>query len=81
MFSQQNMYRREEQLAAAIQRSKEGRHESFMRGREEVLAQAITSALGGGGGGVERGGGGVERETVGASYHPPRVSVYCQYVT
>ena len=78
MFSQQNMYRREEQLAAAIQRSKEGRHESFMRGREEVLAQAITSALGGGGGGgggVERGGGGVERETVGASYHPPRVSV------
>ena len=44
------MYRREEHLAAAIQRSKESRQDSFLRGREEVLAQAITSALGGGGG-------------------------------
>ena len=54
----------------AIQRSKEARHESYMRGREEVLAQAITSALGGGGGG---GGGGMERDHgIGAGY--PRVS-------
>ena len=63
------MYRREEQLAAAIQRSKEPRHENFLRGREEVLAQAITSAIGGGGGG----GGGMERDPVGTNYQP-RVS-------
>ena len=69
---QQNVYRREEHLATAIQRSKEARHESFLRGREEVLAQAITSALGssGGGGG---GGGGMERDPVGTNYQP-RVS-------
>ena len=57
------MYRREEYLAASIQRSKEARQDSFLRGREEVLAQAITSALGGGGG--------MEREpNVGAGYAP-----------
>ena len=42
---------REERLAAAIARSKELRQESYMRGREEVLASAITSAFGGGGAG------------------------------
>jgi hypothetical protein len=57
------MYRREEYLAASIQRSKEARQDSFLRGREEVLAQAITSAMGGGGG--------MEREpNVSAAYAP-----------
>ena len=53
-------------MAAAIQRSKESRHDTFLRGREEVLAQAITSALGGGGG--------MEREpAVGSGGYAPRV--------
>lgn len=63
------MYRREEHVAATIQRSKESRHDTFLRGREEVLAQAITSALGGGGGG------GIEREpAAGSGGYAPRVS-------
>lgn len=62
---QSSAYRREEHLAAAIARSKEARHDSYLRGREEVLAAAITSALSGTG---------MEREPpVGAGYNP-RVS-------
>lgn len=41
-------HRREERLAAQIARSKESRQEGFMRGREEFLASAITSASAGG---------------------------------
>ena len=40
--------RREERLAAAIARSKEHRHDTYMRGREEALASAISSAFIGG---------------------------------
>ncbi|XP_003385470.2 PREDICTED: polymerase delta-interacting protein 3-like [Amphimedon queenslandica] len=46
------MYRKEERLATAITRQKEIRQHSFMKSREEFLASAITSALGGGGGGA-----------------------------
>lgn len=42
-------YQREEHIAAAIARSKEAHQETFMRGREEFLASAITTAFGGGG--------------------------------
>lgn len=63
------MYRREGHLVAAIQRGKEARQESFLRGREEVLAQAITSALGGGGG--------MERDHGVGTGYPPRVGGAC----
>lgn len=66
-FQHPNSYRREEHLAAAIQRSKESRHDSYLRGREEVLAQAITSALGGGGA--------IERESPVGTGYAPRVSL------
>ena len=36
---------REERLAAAIARSKDHRHDAYMRGREEALASAISSAF------------------------------------
>ncbi len=53
--------RREERLAAAIARSKEHRHDSYMRGREEALASAILSAFDGGAG-----------ESRSNHHHPPR---------
>ena len=60
-------YRREERLDAAIARSKESRQDSYMRGREEFLASAITSALGGGSTGGDR------NRSMGGGY--PRVPV------
>lgn len=54
--------RREERLAAAIARSRDQRHDNYMKGREEFLASSITSALrdgGGVGGGMDRERGGV----------------------
>ena len=51
-------HRREERLAAQIARSKESRQDTYMRGREEFLASAITSAGGSFGGHGGSGGGG-----------------------
>ena len=48
MTCPQHSHRREERLAAAIARSKEHRHDTYMRGREEALASAISSAFIGG---------------------------------
>lgn len=48
---QYSSHRREERLAAQIARSKDVRQDSYVRGREEFLASAITSAVGGGGAG------------------------------
>ncbi len=63
-------YLREERLAAAIARSRERRHDSHMKGREEFLASSITSALRDRGSERDRGGG------IGGTFSRMHVSVF-----
>ncbi len=72
LFIMSAQYHREERLAAAISRSREHRHDTQMKGREEFLASSITSALRERRGDRERNNGGI-----GGTFSRMHVSAQC----